>query len=662
MFRSQRQLFCLLLTAGYLVSCATTGSVDPTSSGTFRGKWWNYYDRGMALNGRAEWKKAMPEIRQAISMRAEDQRMARTYGMHFIDYFPHRELGISLLNTGHIPEAIEELETSLRHEESAKAAFYLNRARTIHLRKQTGRSFRPPQIMIDAPSEGAALTGLSIPVSGRVAGEGFVSSISINNRPFRFDLAKESISFSSELAADDGENEITITAQDLLGNVSQKTVSVTIDREGPTISIFDIVAVEKNGQELIGISGEINDRTGIEELLIGGKTIHANGSVAYEFDTTIKRERDGPVFVIHAFDGLGNETRAEFDLERELIAFSAQPEPVLLASAADMLFASDEKPPLIKLKGTADLPEVFVDKYYVEGEVSDNKKVEKLLINDTEVETRKGRKIFFSKVVRLDRGTNNISVSAYDAADNSSASEFTVKRHVPAVFREDSRMSITVLPFESTQLVTPLAQLSYDQLIGSFVEQKRFSVIERTRLEQVLREQKLTTEKLTDPRHSIKVGRLMAAEGILATSIRETETSIEVISRVINTETSEVMEVKDVYSENKSFSTVRELMDGLASKIAQSFPLVEGMVIDRDGSTVYSDIGSVTRVKKDMKAILYREGREIKHPVTGRSLGKDTVTLAEGTIEEIHEDFSKIRIEKGSDSEVIVVRDMIITK
>ena len=103
-------------------------------------------------------------------------------------------------------------------------------------------------------------------------------------------------------------------------------------------------------------------------------------------------------------------------------------------------------------------------------------------------------------------------------------------------------------------------------------------------------------------------------------------------------------------------------MDGLASKIAKSFPLVEGIVIDRDGDTILSDIGNTTKIKKDMGAILYRKGKEIKHPVTGKSLGWDTVMLGEGRFEDIQEDFSRIILDGENEKEDIRAMDLMISK
>ncbi|MBI4690851.1 MAG: hypothetical protein HY754_11405 [Nitrospirae bacterium] len=659
-------LLCSLLTVVFLfgLSAYTFASDD---SGTFRGKWWNYYERGITYSEKEDAENAINDLKKAISMRSKDQRMARTYGMHFVDYFPHRELGIIYLDMGKIDKAIPELEESIRGEESAKAIYYLNKARKVSLLKQKDRLFSTPAITIESPSERGIIKDLSIKIKGRVSGEGFISKILINNTPFRFELAKKEIEFEKEFAVDDGENRIVITTEDLLGNISEKTMTVTVDREGPTINIFDILPEEKEGRKFVRITGEVNDSTGIRNVVINDKTIAVNNSKAYEFDMLIPRDisKNPPIpplpkggegrFVIHASDSLDNETKAELDIEKEVIAVNKKSEPVLLAFNASGIFSFDKEPPIIKLKDIEGIPPVFVDKYYVEGEVFDNKRVDKVLINNVEIPTKKGKKIFFGKTVKLDKeGDNRIIVNALDSSDNKTTSELKIKRNIPDVMQVGSRMKITLLPFENKNL-------AYEHLIGSFVNQKRFGVVEREKLEQILIEHKIR-DKLADPKYAIMAGRLMAADAILATAINEKQKSIEIISRVINTETSEVMEVKDVFTEDKSLSSVKELMDGLASKIAVSFPIVKGMVIKRSGKEIYSDIGDTSKIRRNMGVIIYREGKEIKHHVSGKSLGRDTIKLGEGHIEDMQENFSKIKLSGKSRADEINVKDLIITK
>ncbi len=47
---------------------------------------------------------------------------------------------------------------------------------------------------------------------------------------------------------------------------------------------------------------------------------------------------------------------------------------------------------------------------------------------------------------------------------------------------------MTIMPFDAKKEETAVEPLAYEQLTGSFVDQKRFNVIEREKLEQVLLE------------------------------------------------------------------------------------------------------------------------------------------------------------------------------
>lgn len=334
----------------------------------------------------------------------------------------------------------------------------------------------------------------------------------------------------------------------------------------------------------------------------------------------------------------------------------------MLAFNANKLIGFDKKPPVVELKETENLPPVFIDKYYVEGDVFDNRRVDRIVINNKEVSAKEGKKIFFSKIVNLKEGKNRITVEAFDSSDNTAKKTFGVTRKVPSAMQTGSRMAVTILPFDSNAEGGDRLQLAYEQLISAFVDQKRFSVIERSKLEQVLAEQKLTKAKLTDPEHSIRIGKLMAADAILAATMNEGPKSVEIVARIINTETSEVMESKDVYAEDKGLSTVKELMSGLALKFAAAFPVSEAMVIKTSGKTIYTDLGEKSKIKKNAAVVFYRKGEEIRHPITGKLLGCDTIKLGEGRIEDVQSDFSKVKLLDKPAPKEILVKDMMVTK
>jgi hypothetical protein len=186
--------------------------------------------------------------------------------------------------------------------------------------------------------------------------------------------------------------------------------------------------------------------------------------------------------------------------------------------------------------------------------------------------------------------------------------------------------------------------------------------VERTKLDKVLLEQRLTKEKLTDPENSIKVGKLMSADAVLATTVREDDKSLEVVARIISTETSEVLAVKDAFVEDKSMAGVRELVAALASKVASEFPVAEGMVVKASGKNIVMDVGEASNLKKNMRVIVFRKGEEIKHPVTKKSLGWDTIKVAEGRVEEVQAAFSKVKLVDRPDTKPVQVKDLIMTK
>ena len=112
---------------------------------------------------------------------------------------------------------------------------------------------------------------------------------------------------------------------------------------------------------------------------------------------------------------------------------------------------------------------------------------------------------------------------------------------------------------------------------------------------------------------------------------------------------------------DKSLHGITFILDGLALKFRQSIPLVEGLVVRVKGGEVYADIGLNKNIKKEMKFIVYRDGERILHPLTGKFLGCESVSLGEARVEEVFDDLSKGRLLIAERAE-IRVKDKVITK
>jgi Curli production assembly/transport component CsgG/Glucodextranase, domain B len=631
------------------------------SSGTWRGKWWNYYERALSKGENSDWEAARNDLTKAIGLRNTDQRRARTYGMHFTDYFPHRELGVACFQLGDLTKALTELEISYKSEESAKAAFYLNKVRSALLRQQGAQS-KAPEIHVSSPMPGQAFKEAVITVSGHVAADGYVAAVRINGKPYRYDLARNGMDFTMDVQVDDDDDRIVIEATDLMGTTSRKEISVSIDREGPSLSLSAIARSPEDSTR-VHINALLTDATGIRELLVNGVSVATGSAREMTLNTTVTLATGTSTVRIEATDLLGNQTSAEFNPDHERAALLRRDPPVLVALNGPGIFTSDREPPVISLKDVEDLPSVFIDRYYVEGDAFDNVKVDRITVNGKEIQIAKGKKVFFSKMLKLKEGSNRIIVEATDSSGNRKAAEFNIKRIVPAARQAAARMSLSVLPFSGKIKNNSIQEMADDFLVAALVDQKRFQIVEREKLKQILQEQKLAKEKLTDPEHSLQIGKLISADAMLATTVSEGQRSVEIVSRLVNTETAEVMETKDAYIEDKSLAAVKELMEGLASKLTLGFPVVEGMVVKRDKGTVFSDIGRASGVRGGMGAAIYRRGKEIKHPVTGKSLGWDMVKIGDGTFEEVEDGFSKVRLhDKARQPQDIQAKDVIITR
>jgi len=650
-------IISIALTAFTTTSVSRAGE----SSGSWRGKWWNFYERALVRGELGEWEAARSDLAKAIDLREKDQRRARTYGMHFMDYFPHREMGVAYFQLGDYKKALAELEISYKSEESAKAAFYLNKVRSTIIREH-GARLQLPGIKVSSPVSGQSFRSAAITVSGHIEAAGFVASVRINGKPYRFDLARNDLDFSMDVPVDEDDSRIIIEASDLMGNSSRTEIPVLIDREGPSISLSTISRMPGE-RDKIRINAALSDSSGIRELLVNGVSIATASAREMALDTIVTLAPGTSTVRIEASDLLGNQISVEFDPDRVRAALLKKPAPVLLAMNGPGFFTSDKEAPVVSLKDVEDLPAVFIDRYYVEGEAFDNVKVEKITVNGREIQIAKGKKVFFSKMLKLKEGQNKITVEATDSSGNAKTAEFSIRRIVPAARQTAARMSLSVLPFNGKIKNSSVQDMSDDFLVAALVEQKRFQIVEREKLKQVLQEQKLSKEKLTDPEHSLKIGKLISADAMLATTITEGQKSVEIISRLVNTETAEVMGTKDAYIEDKSLAAIKELMEGLASKLTLGFPVVEGIVVKRDNGTVYSDIDQKSGVHSGMGAAIYRRGKEIRHPVTGKSLGWDMTKIGDGIFEEVGEGFSKVRLhDRTKHSAEIQIKDVVITR
>lgn len=89
------------------------------------GEWYKIYEDGIEAMEDGDYKGASDLFIEAIQDNPDDDENVRTYGMHSIEYFPHRELGVCLYHLGDKTGAQQELQISMKMEPSDRAKEYL---------------------------------------------------------------------------------------------------------------------------------------------------------------------------------------------------------------------------------------------------------------------------------------------------------------------------------------------------------------------------------------------------------------------------------------------------------------------------------------------------------------------------------------------------------
>ncbi len=653
MFEKARCLASILLIMVWFFSGCTLQQAVPdnqkgdktlerAATGVFRHKWWNYFERALSHAEGRRFDEAVSDLNAALGQRDRDQRMARTYGMHFIDYFPHRELGIIYFETGDFEAARVSLERSLEEYPSAKARFYLDRVRR-QLIRESGEIIHPPQLAFSFKDDVIWSREDPLVVEGIARDRHYVMAVNVAGKPVFAAGAQKEFPFRSALSLPQGTHGVTVQAVNLAGKTTSRTVTVHIDRQGPLIALSDIRPDGENDDAVFRVDGMLWDPAGVATADINADPLPLrSGQQQYRF--SYRTGPGTPTLRIRASDRLGNNTVAEINLLE--MAAAIRPHVLLAASEmsslAGILSPRDRVAPEIEMKDWQASQVVYMDKIFLEGKIRDNGSVADFAINGKSLHPPKGRLVFFNQVVPLEAGTNTFLVEAQDSAGNRTVSTFEVIRRIPQAFQLEERLKVSVFPFDRGDSPSAHGSIFQDYLISALVEQQRFRIVERNLLESILQELQLSRAGIVDRKTALKVGQLVAAQSIIAGSIVETRNGIEIVSRMIDTETSEILATEDVYADLKGGAALSTLAQGLAIKYHHDFPLVEGIVISADGNVILTDIGS-EKIKLRQRVIVYREA-QVRHPVSQRILGTDKQILCRARITQVQKEMSKARL------------------
>jgi len=627
----------------------------------FRHQWWHYYERAISYADGKFYEEALADLREAVSRREKDQRMARTYGMHFIDYFPHRELGIVYYQIADMEKAKKELELSLSQFPSAKARFYLDRVRKALLEEETEK-FSPPKLIINIKNNPFWTRQDPVVISGVAEDKAYVTGITIRGIPLFWDGSEKRVPFEKVLNLSQGTHIVEVSAKNLMEKTTTKRIVIHVDREGPIITLHEFYFDWSAAGREVRISGLIYDEAGVSELKINGQPILTQKGKKVQFTARLPVDHADSL-ELSASDQLGNQTSARIPFSNRQSRL-----PVLLACrgldvqdycVAGLFGSRDTSPPAIRLRGWTDRQTVFLNRAYIEGYISSESAIQRLTINQIPILCGQGRHIFFGHMADLVEGENVLTVEAGDEAGRTASRKIIVIRRIPRAFDLEERMSLTVFPFEHKGITSSACLGFHDNLIDAIVDLNRFRVVERDRLDIVLREQKLSRTDLFERSTLLKLGRLVAAQSVITGSIIETRKGVEIVARLIDTETSEIQATEDVYNEVKDLPALRFLAEGMAAKFHRDFPLINGLIIERKGKDIFTDLGR-DMIKLQRRLIVYRED-PVKHPETGIILGVNNKVMGRARITQLMQEMSRAEL-LDPEIEVFVRLDRVITE
>ena len=261
--------------------------------------------------------------------------------------------------------------------------------------------------------------------------------------------------------------------------------------------------------------------------------------------------------------------------------------------------------------------------------------------------------------MRLKPGENRIVFRAVDIRDNIAEMTIKILRIIPTVHRIDERMVVSMLPFYLMGEVQEISPVAYDNLVSAIVEQGRFKFVDRTKVEEIVRELRLSAEELVNPAYTLKVGKLTQAEGMIMGFIREAPDSIEIYAQLVDVETGEILTEKDAFDQDKGLDALKYLTRGLSIRLREDFPLIEGRILEAQGRNLVIDLGKNQRLKPGMRVIFFKE-LEMIDPESGIKLGTATEKLGLGRIESVYQRTSLVK--PITKFEIKLEKENVITK
>ncbi len=593
-----------LLVLGAIIAgaCATrtTTSDGASYDKIFRGRWWSYYDRGIFYLAHGEYDAAITDFEKAIKGRSKDSWRARTYGLHFAQYFPNREMGVALYEAGRLDEAEAFLLRALEQVDTERAYRYRDKVTKTRIAQGVIQDDVEPEIVTNVePAQILASRELEFEVTAK--DDVGVEEVKVNGEAFYQRGSQEQVLNEKKILLEEGKQEIEVAAKDLAAKETVKKVEVVVDLTGPTIGVFNPIEPTVTEEGTVVLEGASVDTNGVTTVGVGERMLaESPGDPRLDFGTELPLIDGENTFVVAARDVAGNETRSALkvfrgdpeSVEAKLwLLEQRNPDGIKLALSGavplDVLLAATEAPGReIRIKSPAlDRPYRNDRTLRISGEVVTQTSVASLTINGEPFESLTGApKESFNKRIPIEEGaipkgggTLSVKIAAKDAEGNTLEEDFQVEVQPVLLDKKDTKLAVSVLPFGGEDLGN-VNDFLRTRAESEILNQDRFRVVDRDELQTVLTEQQLA--QLADPKDAIKLGKVINAHLLLTSEIYVLGDSLEVLVRAVNPETQEVEEEFDASIENKDDTdALKALCKAVAVQLRQKYPRRSGEVL-----------------------------------------------------------------------------------
>ena len=577
------------------------------TDGVFRGRWWSYYERGASFLSGQFYEEAVADFETALINRKKDSWRARTYGLHFTEYFPNRELGIAYYHMERYAEAETLLEDALAMVDTARGHHYLGLTRRALIASGDLEDRGAPGVSADIEND-ILLSDHIMPVQIGASDDLGVAQVRLNNRILPQRAEQTTLKFREQLELHEGVNEIEVAVKDLADKVRTEKRTLTLDMTGPTIGLFTPTDAMVSQETVITIEGVCVDKFGVADISINEQRITSgNGETRVPFTASFALTPGENKIRLTARDMAGNETHSLVQVyqgnPREVSAhlwLLKQRDPTLLMMAqeggnAQLPDVPETEDRIVLKSPRPDKPNRHNRAVRVSGEVNATSGVSELVINEEPFEQLTGapKEVFSRRVPIADKklletgGRMKVAVVAKDQDGKAISKEVEVELRPIRLNTLESKMPVAVMAFEGHEAAAALPEKLRLTLEEQLLTRKRFRTLDRIQLQAILTEQQLAAA-LANPAEAIQVGKITPAHVLLLGDVFQHGDGVEVKVRIVSTETSDVIAIIDGYAKQQDAAGYKAACESVATQLEEIYPRMSGELLavrERGGNT-----------------------------------------------------------------------------